>query len=96
MVDSESDVPLMEDTVKVEPVNVVKYPVVVDNVGTWTDDRTVREEVISISCEVSVLFTVILFTDIVDPDRVENTPEFNENEEIIIVEFTVNWLVFMI
>ncbi len=45
MVDSESDVPLIEETVKVDPVIVWKYPVVVESVGTWMDDRTVREEV---------------------------------------------------
>ncbi len=35
----------MEETVRVDPVNEVKYPVVVESVGTLTDDRTVREEV---------------------------------------------------
>jgi hypothetical protein len=34
MVDSEREVPLMELTVRVDPVSVVKYPVVVDKVGT--------------------------------------------------------------
>jgi hypothetical protein len=34
MVDSEREVPLMELTVRVEPVSEVKYPVVVENVGT--------------------------------------------------------------
>jgi hypothetical protein len=34
MVDSEREVPLIELTVKVEPVIVVKYPYVVDKVGT--------------------------------------------------------------
>jgi hypothetical protein len=46
IVDSDNDTPLMEETVRVEPVRVVKYPVVVDRVGTLIDDRTVREEVI--------------------------------------------------
>jgi hypothetical protein len=46
MVDSERDTPLMEETVRVEPVSVLKYPVVVESVGTLTDDKTVREEVI--------------------------------------------------
>jgi hypothetical protein len=45
IVDSERDTPLMEETVKVEPVSVWKYPVVVDRVGTLTEDRTVKEEV---------------------------------------------------
>ncbi len=45
MVDSERDVPLIEETVRVDPVIVWKYPVVVESVGTWMDDRTVREEV---------------------------------------------------
>ena len=45
MVDPVRDGPLMEETVRVEPVIVWKYPVVVDSVGTLTDDRTVREEV---------------------------------------------------
>ena len=39
------EVPLIELTVRVEPVSVVKYPVVVERVGTWMDDRTVNEEV---------------------------------------------------
>ena len=34
MVDSEREVPLIELTVRVEPVSVVKYPVVVERVGT--------------------------------------------------------------
>jgi hypothetical protein len=34
IVDSESEVPLIELTVKVEPVSEVKYPVVVKRVGT--------------------------------------------------------------
>jgi hypothetical protein len=45
IVDSDSDVPLIDDTVRVDPVIVVKYPVVVERVGTWMDDRTVKEEV---------------------------------------------------
>jgi hypothetical protein len=45
IVDSEREVPLIELTVRVEPVIVVKYPVVVERVGTWMDDRTVNEEV---------------------------------------------------
>jgi len=45
MVDSEREVPLMELTVRVEPVSVVKYPVVVDKVGTCREERTVNEEV---------------------------------------------------
>ena len=35
----------MEETVRVDPVRVVKYPVVVERVGTSIEDRTVREEV---------------------------------------------------
>jgi hypothetical protein len=34
IVDSEREVPLMELTVRVEPVSEVKYPVTVENVGT--------------------------------------------------------------
>jgi hypothetical protein len=55
MVDSESDTPLMELTVRVDPVRVVKYPVVVDRVGTWMEDRTVREEVTWASWEAKKL-----------------------------------------
>jgi len=44
-VDSEREVPLIELTVKVEPVSVLKYPVVVDKVGTWIDDKTFNEDV---------------------------------------------------
>ncbi len=29
----------------VDPISDWKYPVVVESVGTWMDDRTVREEV---------------------------------------------------
>ena len=39
------EVPLIELTVRVEPVREVKYPVVVDKVGTWMDERTVKEDV---------------------------------------------------
>jgi hypothetical protein len=35
----------MELTVRVDPINEVKYPVVVERVGTWIEDRTVSEEV---------------------------------------------------
>jgi len=35
----------MELVVRVEPVSEVKYPVVVDKVGTRMEDRTVSEEV---------------------------------------------------
>ena len=49
MVDSESEVPLIELTVKVEPVSEVKYPVTVESVGTRMEDRTVKEEVTSAS-----------------------------------------------
>ena len=45
MVDSEREVPLIELTVIVEPVRDVKYPVVVERVGTRMEDRTVNEEV---------------------------------------------------
>jgi hypothetical protein len=96
MVDSDSDVPLMEETVRVDPVIVVKYPVVVDKVGTWTEDRTFKEEVTWISLLLRRLFTVIPFTVTVDPESVENTPDVNEKDEIIIVEFTVNWFVLMV
>jgi len=44
MVDSDKDVPLIELTVSVEPVSVVKYPVAVDKVGTWMDERTVKDD----------------------------------------------------
>ena len=39
-------------TVRVDPINEVKYPVVVDRVGTWIEDRTVSEEVTCASWEV--------------------------------------------
>ena len=39
----------IELIVKVEPVSEVKYPVTVENVGTRTEERTVREEVTSAS-----------------------------------------------
>jgi hypothetical protein len=45
-VDVVREVALIELTVRVDPVSVVKYPDVVDNVGTRIDDRTVNEEVI--------------------------------------------------
>ena len=45
IVDSESEVPLIELTVRVEPVSEVKYPVVVERVGTWMEERTVKEDV---------------------------------------------------
>jgi hypothetical protein len=35
----------MEETVKVDPVSVWKYPAVVESVGTLIDDKTVRDEV---------------------------------------------------
>ncbi len=35
----------MEETIRVDPVIVWKYPVVVESVGTLTDDRTISEEV---------------------------------------------------
>ena len=44
--DSESEVPLIELTVSVEPVSEVKYPTVVERVGTRREDRTVKEDVI--------------------------------------------------
>ncbi len=44
MVDVVREVPLMELTVSVEPVSEVKYPNVVDKVGTRIDDRTVNED----------------------------------------------------
>jgi hypothetical protein len=37
--------PLMELTVNVDPVSVVKYPVVVERVGTRMEERTVSEDV---------------------------------------------------
>ena len=46
IVDSEREVPLIELTVRVDPDSVVKYPVVVESVGTCKEERTVREEVI--------------------------------------------------
>jgi hypothetical protein len=42
----------MELTVRVDPINEVKYPVVVERVGTWIEDRTVSEEVTCASWEV--------------------------------------------
>jgi hypothetical protein len=36
---------LIELTVRVEPVSVVKYPVVVERVGTRREERTVKEDV---------------------------------------------------
>jgi hypothetical protein len=45
----------MEETVMVDPVNDWKYPIVVESVGTWMDDRTVREDVTSASWEVRKL-----------------------------------------
>jgi hypothetical protein len=39
----------------VEPVNDWKYPIVVERVGTWIEDRTVKEDVIWVSCEVRKL-----------------------------------------
>jgi len=39
------EVPLIELIVRVEPVSIVKYPVVVERVGTWIEDRTVKEDV---------------------------------------------------
>ncbi len=43
------------ETVRVDPVNEVKYPVVVDSVGTLIDDRTVKDEVTCASCVVRKL-----------------------------------------
>jgi len=43
--DMARDVPDSDDTVRVDPVKEVKYPVVVERVGTLIDDRTVKEEV---------------------------------------------------
>ena len=40
----------MDETVSVDPVKEVKYPVVVERVGTLMDDRTVKEEVTWASC----------------------------------------------
>jgi hypothetical protein len=34
----------MELTVKVEPVREVKYPVVVESVGTWREENTIRDD----------------------------------------------------
>jgi hypothetical protein len=45
IVDPEKDTLLMEETAMVEPVSDWKYPVMVESVGTLTEDRTVREEV---------------------------------------------------
>jgi len=42
----------MELVVKVDPVSEVKYPVVVERVGTWMEDRTISEEVTCASWEV--------------------------------------------
>jgi hypothetical protein len=35
----------MDETVSVDPVKEVKYPVVVERVGTRMEDKTAREEV---------------------------------------------------
>ena len=35
----------IEETIRVDPVRLVKYPVVVDKVGTRIEERTMREEV---------------------------------------------------
>ena len=43
MVISELD-PRIELVVIEEPVREVKYPVVVDKIGTWIEDLTSREE----------------------------------------------------
>ncbi len=51
-----------------EPIIVWKYPVVVESVGTWTDERTVREEVIWASWEVRKLDWIELVI-IVDSER---------------------------
>jgi len=57
---------LIELIVRVEPVSVVKYPVIVDKVGTWMDERTVSEEVTCVSCEVKKFDWIELVT-MVDP-----------------------------
>ncbi len=46
---------VMVEATRLDVASVVKYPVVVDSVGTWMDDRTVREEVTCASCEVRKL-----------------------------------------
>ena len=42
----------MELTVKVDPVSEVKQPVIVENVGTLMEDRTVKDEVTCASWEI--------------------------------------------
>ena len=46
VVDVVREVPLIELTVRVEPDSVVKYPVVVESVGTRREERTDNEDVI--------------------------------------------------
>jgi hypothetical protein len=38
--------PVIDDTEIVDPASEVKYPFVVESVGTWIEDRTVKEDVI--------------------------------------------------
>ncbi len=80
IVDSESDVPLIEETVRVDPIIVWKYPVVVESVGTWIDDRTVKDEVTCASCVVRKL-------DWIDePVNVEITNDVPVMDDIISVD----------
>ncbi len=66
IVDPENAVPLIEEIVRVDPVIVWKYPVVVESVGTLMDERTVREEVTCASWEVRKLDWIELVV-MVDP-----------------------------
>jgi len=68
----------MELVVTVEPVREVKYPVVVDRVGTWSDEYTCNDDCISTP-----------FVMIDEPLNVENDPDINEKDDIINVELTV-------
>jgi hypothetical protein len=68
----------MELIVMVDPVREVKYPVVVEKVGTWSDEYTRNDDCISTP-----------FAMIDEPVNVENDPDVNEKDDIINVELTV-------
>jgi hypothetical protein len=74
----------MEETVRVEPVSVWKYPVVVERVGAEIDEFAVMED-----CD-KIIFVKIAFEVTVDPSNVENEPEVREKDEMVSVELTVN------
>jgi hypothetical protein len=74
----------MEETVRVEPVNDLKYPVVVESVGAEIDEFDTMED------SDKIFFERIVFEVTVDPSRVENEPDVRENDEMVSVELTVN------